>query len=88
MTIFSKSRHRTQNLCKMRYKEEYFLQMEKEFLLSKMSYLSLGDGFMRCKDTKNTMKSIMCQIKCVQAISIFMYLLGKCKLFVEKQSLF
>ena len=24
MTIVSKSRHRTQNLCKMRYKEEYF----------------------------------------------------------------
>ena len=51
-------------------------------------HLSLRDGFMRCKDTKNTMKSIMCQIKCVQAISIFMYLPGKCKQFVEKQSLF
>ena len=60
MTIFSKSRHRTQNLCKMRYKEEYSFAEEKEFLLSKMSYLSLRDGFMRCKDTKNTMKSIMC----------------------------
>lgn len=51
-------------------------------------HLSLRDGFIIRKDTKNTMKSVMCQIKCVQAISIFMYLLGKCKQFVEKQSLF
>ena len=43
MTIFSKSRHRTQNLCKMRYKKSVLLQMEKEFLLSKMSYLLARD---------------------------------------------
>ena len=58
------------------------------FLLSEMSYLSLRDGFMRCKDTKNAMKSIICQIKCAHAIPIFMYLRGKCKLFVEQQQLF
>ena len=52
-----------------------------------MSYLSLRDGFMRCKGTKNAMKSIICQIKSAQAIAVFMFLHGKCKLFVE-QSLF
>lgn len=42
-----------------------FLQISNGFLLNKISYLSLRDGFMRCKDTKNAMKSIICQIKCV-----------------------
>lgn len=43
---------------------------------------------MRCKDTKNAMKSIMCQIKCAQAIPIFMYLRGKCKSYLLSSNSF
>ena len=69
--------------------KEKILRESNGFLLSKISYLSLRDGFMRCKDTKNAMKSIIiCQIKCVRTNSIFMFLLGKCKRFVEQYQLF
>lgn len=68
--------------------KEKILRESNGFLLSKISYLSLRDGFMRCKDTKNAMKSIICQIKCFRTNSIFMFLLGKCKRFVEQHQLF
>lgn len=42
-------------------------------------HLSLRDGFMRCKDTKNTMKSIMCQIKCGSNIEYNPKFLSKIK---------
>lgn len=69
--------------------KEKILRESNGFLLSKISYLSLRDGFIKCKDTKNAMKSIIiCQIKCVRTNSIFMFLLGKCKRFVEQYQLF
>ena len=53
------------------------------FAIPKSVHLSLRDGLMRCKGTKNAVKYIICQIKKARIALFLMFLLCKCKRFVE-----
>lgn len=64
MYRFQQSIQNRQNTYTMEHeKGGGFLLGWKVFPLSKRLYLSLRDGFMRCKGTKNAIKSIICRIK-------------------------
>ena len=53
------------------------------FVIPKSVHLSLRDGLMRCKGTKNAVKNIICQIKNARTALFLVFSLSKCKRFVE-----
>lgn len=53
------------------------------FVIPKPVHLSLRDGLMRCKGTKNVVKYIICQIKNARTDLFLVFSLSKCKRFVE-----